>query len=119
MGGRDGKSHRVKASRAGLREIRRVAAKIAELVSPRQIILFGSHARGQAGRDSDVDLLVVTEKPLGPDASLRIRRRIEYAFPLDLIVCDVRRLERRVQEGDYFLREAVEHGRVLYEEADL
>jgi predicted nucleotidyltransferase len=26
---------------------------------PERIILFGSHARGEAGRDSDIDLLVV------------------------------------------------------------
>jgi uncharacterized protein len=28
---------------------------------PEQVILFGSHARGEAGPDSDVDLLVVMD----------------------------------------------------------
>ncbi len=28
---------------------------------PRRIILFGSHARGEAGPDSDIDLLVVVD----------------------------------------------------------
>ena len=44
----------------------RVAGMIDEIVNrivrgfrPEKIILFGSHARGTAGPDSDVDLLVV------------------------------------------------------------
>ena len=108
----------LKSRRTGFAQIRRVADQIAAAVLPQRIILFGSHARGKAGPDSDVDLLVVTEKPLGPDASLQIRRKIDYSFPLDLVVCDVRRLDRRIRQGDFFLQEAVEHGRVLYEKPD-
>ncbi len=33
--------------------------RLVERFGPEQIILFGSHARGTAGPDSDVDLLVV------------------------------------------------------------
>jgi len=33
--------------------------RIVEHFDPEKIILFGSHARGEAGPDSDVDLLVV------------------------------------------------------------
>jgi predicted nucleotidyltransferase len=109
---------RPKPRRTGAAQIRRVADQIAAAVSPERIILFGSYARGKAGPDSDVDLLVVTDKPLGPDASLRIRRKIEYSFPLDLVVCDARRLERRIRQGDFFLQEAVSHGRLLYEKPD-
>ena len=35
------------------------ASKIAEKYSPQEIILFGSHARGEAQSASDVDLLVI------------------------------------------------------------
>jgi predicted nucleotidyltransferase len=28
---------------------------------PQRVILFGSHARGEAGRDSDIDLLVIVD----------------------------------------------------------
>jgi uncharacterized protein len=118
MAGVTGKLSSRRGGPARLAEIRKVAAQIAELVSPRRIILFGSHARGAPHRDSDVDLLVVTERPLGPDASLRIRREIDYAFALDLIVCDAGRLDRRIRQGDFFLREAVEQGKVLYEKPD-
>ena len=39
--------------------IQEMVRRIVKTVNPLQIILFGSHARGTAGPDSDVDLLVV------------------------------------------------------------
>ena len=100
------------------RRIRVLAGRIAEEIAPRRIILFGSHARGDARPDSDVDLLVVTDRPAGGNASLNLRRKIEYSFPLDLIICDARRLARRIEAGDFFLQDAVQFGKVLYERPD-
>jgi predicted nucleotidyltransferase len=101
-----------------LREIRLFANRVAREISPRRVILFGSHAQGLAGPDSDVDLLVVTDRPVGKNASLNLRRKISYSFPLDLIVCDSRRLARRIKAGDFFLQDAVRFGKVLYERSD-
>src|SRR6185295_17603357 len=41
------------------KEIRQMVRRIVRQFRPERIILFGSHARGDAGPDSDVDLLVV------------------------------------------------------------
>jgi uncharacterized protein len=41
--------------------IERIAARIVKRFHPERIILFGSHARGSATSDSDVDLLVVMD----------------------------------------------------------
>ncbi|MYH60648.1 MAG: nucleotidyltransferase domain-containing protein [Caldilineaceae bacterium SB0675_bin_29] len=65
--------------------IQAVAQMIAQKFDPEQIILFGSHARGNAGSQSDIDLLVVP-KPLD-DWSKRgnaNRRAIggQFIFPL-------------------------------------
>jgi uncharacterized protein len=98
-----------------IQQIQLLADRIAQEISPQRIVLFGSHARGEAGPESDVDLLVVTDRPAGDDASLKLRRKVEYSFPLDLIVCDARRLARRIKAGDYFLQEAMQFGKVLYE----
>jgi len=100
------------------REIRRLALDIARRFSPRKIVLFGSHAEGRPQRDSDVDLLVITDMPAGTDASLEIRRATDYSFPLDIIVCDAQRLARRVRAGDFFLQDAMKRGKVLYERPD-
>src|SRR5579875_1577019 len=41
------------------REIQRMVRRIVRDFHPERVILFGSHARGEAGPDSDVDLLIV------------------------------------------------------------
>ncbi|MEN6645242.1 MAG: nucleotidyltransferase domain-containing protein [Armatimonadia bacterium] len=44
-----------------------IVRRIVEAVHPDKIILFGSHARGEAREDSDIDLLVIapTDQPRG------------------------------------------------------
>ncbi len=96
--------------------IRAYAQRIARVFSPRRIILFGSHARGEAGPDADVDLLVVFagSRPMA-DRSLEIRQRLAAPFPLDLLTRSEGEIARRLKYGDFFLREILEQGVVLYE----
>jgi predicted nucleotidyltransferase len=98
-----------------LRRIMKVVDQIVAKFSPRKVILFGSRATGKARRHSDVDLLVITEKRTDCRTSVRIRMAIDYDFPLDLVVWDSRRLEERIQAHDWFLIEAMEQGKVLYD----
>jgi uncharacterized protein len=106
---------RLKRQIGPLLQIQMLADRIVQEISPQRIILFGSHAHGKPGPDSDVDLLVITDRPEGNDASLKLRRKVEYSFPLDLILCDAHRLAHRIDAGDYFLQDAVQFGKVLYE----
>ena len=46
---------------AGDTVLREIIRRIVEVAEPEQIILFGSAARGEMGRHSDIDLLVVKE----------------------------------------------------------
>ena len=45
--------------------IREMAEEIVQTVDPAKIILFGSHVGGNPGKDSDVDFLIIEDKPLG------------------------------------------------------
>jgi len=58
--------------------IEEMTRRIVEAVHPDKIILFGSHARGDAGPDSDVDLLIVgpsrIARGVGPASSTRCWR---------------------------------------------
>jgi predicted nucleotidyltransferase len=98
--------------------IRWAVDQIAERFAPRKIILFGSYARGNPRPESDVDLLVVMRTKREGDQSLLIRQAIECPFGLDLIVCTPRSLARRLKHGDFFLREIMKEGKVVYEAAD-
>jgi uncharacterized protein len=89
--------------------------EIVRLFSPQEVILFGSHARGTAMPDSDVDLLVVF--PGGGDRSDMAREilgRCPRDFPLDLLTYSARALEHRRRLGDDFVREVLDTGRVLH-----
>jgi predicted nucleotidyltransferase len=100
-----------------MREIRAVARRIARLFRPEKIILFGSYATGTPGPDSDVDLLVVMETPLSSrQQRLAISRALSpRPFPMDIVVRTPQEIQRRVTAGDFFLREIMATGKVLYE----
>src|SRR5271157_5796190 len=98
-----------------LRSIRKLAREIAERFRPEKIILFGSHAYGTPDKDSDVDLLVIMPAANMISQAVRIRRATEHRFPLDLIVRPPKYVRRRIEDGDWFLREIVSKGKVLYE----
>ena len=68
--------------------IRRMVRTIVGQFKPEQVILFGSHARGEAGPQSDVDLLVVMEvRGSKREQQLRLRMALsEKHVPVDVIV---------------------------------
>jgi uncharacterized protein len=97
-------------------EIRQFVDRVVESFSPERVILFGSHARGDAATDSDVDLLVVMPTTLEPlDQAVEIRRRVRRSFPLDLIVKTPTEFDRRLALGDGFLTAIATEGKTLYE----
>lgn len=83
---------------------------------PDRIILFGSHARGDAGKYSDVDLLVIMPfEGKGARKSAEIQIKARPTFPVDVVVRTPETVRQRLEWGDSFLREAIEQGKVLYE----
>ncbi|MBF0135306.1 MAG: nucleotidyltransferase domain-containing protein [Magnetococcales bacterium] len=71
--------------------IQKIGAMLADTAGPSRIILFGSHARGDAGDQSDLDLLVV--KPVVNNRLREISRLRQVLrpmrVPVDLLVCSV------------------------------
>jgi predicted nucleotidyltransferase len=98
--------------------IRRYVDRVVGRFRPAKVILFGSHAYGRPHPDSDVDLLVVMPTKDELNQAVRIELAVPPPFDLDLIVRTPENLARRLRWGDWFLREAVERGVVLYDEAD-
>ena len=93
-----------------------VVRQIAENFHPQKIILFGSYARGNPRPESDLDVLVVMDTPLKESQqSLAIRRYLGVMFGLDLVVYTPKHLQERVDMGDWFVRDILKEGKVVYE----
>ena len=90
--------------------------RIVTQFQPDKIILFGSHARGQAGLDSDVDLLIVM-----PVSGSKREKAIEIAVSLhdipvakDVIVVTADDFEWRSKIVGTIERPAARQGKLLY-----
>jgi len=57
------------------RSLDEIVRRLVAAYQPERVYLFGSHARGDAGPDSDFDLLVVVPDDAAPD---RCRSRLAY-----------------------------------------
>lgn len=96
--------------------IRAIAEKIAREYQPEKIILFGSHAWGTPGPDSDVDLFVVKDDDASPFDRIRAVKRLLYGSGVatDVLVYTPEQLARRRAIGDPFIRDVLTRGRTLY-----
>lgn len=96
--------------------IDKMVRRLARRFKPEQIILFGSYARGSAGPDSDVDLLVVM--PLigsKRDKELEMRLALhDFAVAMDVIVVTPEEVARRRHIPGTIIRPAFHEGKVLY-----
>jgi predicted nucleotidyltransferase len=101
-------------------EIDALAKRIGAEFRPEKVILFGSHAYGTPSDGSDVDLLVIMEHSgSGVAQALQIVRQVRSRIPVDLVVRTPREMRQRLQWNDFFLKEVVARGEVLYESAHL
>jgi len=93
-----------------------MADRIVARFKPEKIILFGSHARGEGGQDSDVDLLVVMPvKGSKRKTRLNIRQALrDIHIPKDIIVSTPEEFAWRKEIAGTIERPAVREGEVLY-----
>ena len=98
-----------------------IAEKIVAAVHPRMIILFGSHARGTARPDSDLDFIVVEDGPFGPERSRRAetvklwRLLRDVRVAKDFLVFTPEEMEKWRDTPNHVVAHALREGRVMYE----
>lgn len=99
---------------------RMVRAIVAE-VDPERVILFGSRARGDAGAESDVDLVVVEAEPFGPgrsrhDELVRLYHALaDFRVAADVLVYSNADVAYWRDSLNHVLARALREGRMLYE----
>lgn len=97
------------------REIQRIVRRIVRQFHPERVILFGSHARGEAGPDSDVDLLVVVPAGKKREKQLEIRRTLrDFTVPIDIVVSTPEEFSWRREIVGTIEYPAATEGKVLY-----
>lgn len=93
---------------------------IVQEVDPEAVILFGSHARGDARPDSDIDLMVIETAPFSAQRS----RRAEYSrlskalreFPnaLDILLYSREEFDYWKDSPNHVVGRAQREGKVLH-----
>ncbi|RJP20646.1 MAG: nucleotidyltransferase domain-containing protein [Candidatus Omnitrophota bacterium] len=97
-------------------QIDEMVKRIVQRFDPKKIILFGSQARGDANKDSDVDLLVIMEFD-----GLKREKQVEIGLelydidvPIDVIVHTPREFICYQTIAGTIPRIAVKEGKILY-----
>ena len=90
-------------------------------VDPQRIYLFGSYARGQAGENSDLDLLIVEREEFAPERSRRRemariwRALASFRVPKDILVYTQDEVAYWRDTRNHIIARALREGRLLYE----
>ena len=93
-----------------------IIRRIVEVADPERIILFGSAARGDLNRHSDVDLLIVKEGVDTLDLMRQIRRNLYgVGAAVDAIVVTPQAIERYKDSHALIIKPALQEGKVIYE----
>ena len=95
--------------------IDRYVREVVRELNPRCVILFGSFARRDISEGSDVDIVVVAD--FREDFLERIGTLLKlnrFDLPLEPVGYTPEEFKRMREEGNRFIEEVLESGRVLY-----
>lgn len=98
-------------------KIKQVSDKIVKEYKPEKIMLFGSYAWGKPHPDSDVDLFVMKRTN---DSVIERHKRVGRllfgcGIPIDVLIYTPSQVKRRLEMGDFLMRDIMFKGRLIYE----
>lgn len=99
---------------------RAIGQRLKEALGADRVYLFGSHARGAAGPDSDLDFLVVVpqSEKTRYERAVEARRIVgDIVFPKDIIVLTRAEWERELKAPSSLSSTVLREGLALYNES--
>ncbi len=98
--------------------LEQVTRTIVERFLPKRIVLFGSHARGDAGSDRDLDVFIemqTSRRP--PERAIEVSAAFGLRpWPLDVVVYTPEEVQRLRGVSGTLLSVIEKEGKVLYEQ---
>ena len=97
------------------KDVNKIITQIKKGYKPEKIILFGSFACGKPKENSDVDLVVIKKtKERAIRRMMRMAKIVKSPLGADILVYTPREWDEALKNGDFFVREIEENGKVIY-----
>jgi predicted nucleotidyltransferase len=103
-------------------QLQEMVSAIVAAVAPQEIVVFGSWAKGTAGPDSDIDLLVIQAEPFGPGRGrrqemVRIWRALaQFQVAKDVLVYSRDEVDHWRGALNHIIARALREGVTVYEQ---
>jgi len=101
--------------------LKEIVHRIGISVPIKQVILFGSYAKGKQDRDSDLDLLIVapfTDRPVKRRMMIRkLLKDFDSQIGIDILAYTPEEISLLQNEPSSFLNGIIKEGRVIYDAA--
>jgi predicted nucleotidyltransferase len=104
-------------------KVRRTIDKIVERITkeyqPKKVILFGSYAYGEPTEDSDIDILIVTQKRLSFEETYKMHRELlrDFSISVQLISVSEEEFTETKNAIGGITYPASKYGELLYEKS--
>jgi predicted nucleotidyltransferase len=100
-------------------KILKMLEKITNEYQPKKIILFGSYAYGKPTKDSDIDILIVTQRRLTTEETYKRRREFlrDFSFPVQLVCVSEEEFTETKDVIGGITYPASKYGEILYEKS--
>jgi predicted nucleotidyltransferase len=101
--------------------VRKIILEIVDRIikgyNPKKVILFGSYAYGEAREESDMDILIVTERNLSFEETSKMRRHFlkDFSMPVQLVCVSDEDFDETKDIIGGITYPASKYGEILYE----
>jgi len=100
--------------------IAEITESIVREINPERIYVFGSYAKQETGKDSDLDLLIVEREPFGglrkrETEINRIREVLSpFIVPVDILLYSTSEFEKWRNSVNHIIHHCLREGKLLY-----